>query len=204
MYCVYKHTCPNGKVYIGKTCRKPEVRWGYNGERYCTSPHFWNAIQKYGWDNIKHEILFSKLTAEEASKKEIEMIAFYNSTNRLYGYNITSGGDGSLGVSHTYEWKKEHSKRMSCKNNPFYGKHHTDEKKEYWSNIRRGKNIGGDNPNAKRVEQINVDTNCVVNIFDSIADANRHMGKKPNSTNIVACCNGKSKTAYGFKWRYSA
>lgn len=26
-YVVYKHTCPNGKVYIGITSQKPEHRW---------------------------------------------------------------------------------------------------------------------------------------------------------------------------------
>ena len=26
-YCVYKHTAPNGKVYIGITGQSPEMRW---------------------------------------------------------------------------------------------------------------------------------------------------------------------------------
>ena len=26
-YTVYKHICPNNKVYIGITVKKPEVRW---------------------------------------------------------------------------------------------------------------------------------------------------------------------------------
>lgn len=36
-YCVYKHTAPNGKVYIEITCKtKPEYRWqkGYKSKGY--------------------------------------------------------------------------------------------------------------------------------------------------------------------------
>ena len=33
-YCVYKHTSPSGKVYIGMTCKDPpEKRWS-NGNGY--------------------------------------------------------------------------------------------------------------------------------------------------------------------------
>ena len=53
-FCVYKHTCPNGKVYIGITSKKPEYRWGKNGIGYKKQPHFCRAIPKYGWGNIKH------------------------------------------------------------------------------------------------------------------------------------------------------
>lgn len=90
-YYVYKHTTPNEKVYIGITCKNPSYRWnggnGYKGQA------FYNAILKYGWLNIRHEILFDNLTKEEAEQKEIELIAEYRSNDRQYGYNISSGGE---------------------------------------------------------------------------------------------------------------
>lgn len=89
-YYVYKHTCPNGKVYIGTTLKTPSYRWN-NGKGYAGS-YFGKAIQKYGWDNIKHEILFDSLTKEEAEQKEIELISFHKSNQREYGYNIANGG----------------------------------------------------------------------------------------------------------------
>lgn len=60
-YSVYKHTFPNGKVYIGMTSRKPKDRW-HNGKGYKTQSLIHKAIQEYGWNNVKHEILFENLT----------------------------------------------------------------------------------------------------------------------------------------------
>lgn len=98
-YCVYKHIFPNNKVYIGVTCRKPEYRWD-NGNGYTNAQRkIYNAIKKYGWENVKHEILFENLTKEEAEQKEIELIDKYNSTNDNYGYNIEKGGNLNKEVS---------------------------------------------------------------------------------------------------------
>lgn len=99
-YCVYKHTTPNGKVYIGQTKQSPKYRW-QNGEGY-RNQIFYYAIKKYGWNNIKHEILFENLTKEEADKIEIELIDIYNSTNSKYGYNKDLGGS-----SHSEETGKK-------------------------------------------------------------------------------------------------
>ena len=93
------HTSPCGKVYIGITCRSVVRRWGVNGCRYNKSPYFWNAIQKYGWDNFRHEILLYNLSKEEASEKEKEYIAKYRSNEPDYGYNLTSGGEVGYGFS---------------------------------------------------------------------------------------------------------
>lgn len=58
-YYVYCHENKiNHKRYVGITCTKPEKRWGTNGQRYKECPHFWHAIQKYGWDNFDHMILY--------------------------------------------------------------------------------------------------------------------------------------------------
>ena len=70
-FCVYEHIFPNCKRYIGITSKKPMVRWE-NGKGY-TKEHqsaMYYAIQKYGWDNIQHNILFTDLTKQEAQHKE--------------------------------------------------------------------------------------------------------------------------------------
>ena len=106
-YYVYKHTFPNNKVYIGIAKQKPQKRWknglGYDAHQTLMK----RAIKKYGWQNIKHEILFEKLTKEQACKKEIELIALYDSTNKQKGYNVSSGGEGTIGVKPTIESKEK-------------------------------------------------------------------------------------------------
>lgn len=93
-YIVYKHTFPNNKIYIGITSQKnPEMRWGKAGGGYKNHYPIWYAIQKYGWDNIKHDILFSDLSEDEAKQKEVELIALYNTTDHNFGYNVSPGGD---------------------------------------------------------------------------------------------------------------
>lgn len=130
-YIVYKHTSPHGKVYIGITSQSPIRRWRKDGSGYKSHTHFYRAIKKYGWDNFKHEILFSGLSQKEAEQKEMELIALYNSTNQDYGYNISLGGEsGSFGYRFSKEQKIQLSKIRKGKNNGMYGKNHTKEAKE--------------------------------------------------------------------------
>ena len=91
LYYVYKHTTPDNKVYIGITKQNPNRRWR-NGHGYYSSPLFFNAIIKYGWINIKHEILLEGLTLEQANQAEKEFISLYKSNDRRFGYNLTEGG----------------------------------------------------------------------------------------------------------------
>lgn len=131
-YYVYMHISPSGKKYIGITGQNPpEKRW-LNGEGYAYNIHFYRAIQKYGWNNFEHKILFSGLTKEEAEEKEIEFISLYDSTNIDNGYNVMSGG---ICVPKWSDEAKENlsnimKKRFSLpENNPMYGKHHSEETK---------------------------------------------------------------------------
>ena len=92
-WCVYKHTSPSGKCYIGITSAKnPNLRWGVGGRRYLYKHEtrgehvkFVNAINKYGWDNIKHEILETGLTHKEAKEKEKYYIELKIATKRHTG-----------------------------------------------------------------------------------------------------------------------
>lgn len=98
-WCVYIHTnLINWKKYIGITGQKPEERWRKDGKGYKNCILFWRAIQKYGWNNFKHEVILTNETYEYACKVEKCLIKHYQTTNPKYGYNITSGGDGVSGI----------------------------------------------------------------------------------------------------------
>lgn len=94
-FCVYVHTSPSGKRYVGITSRNVSERWGLHGQGYRENLHFWNAICLYGWENFKHEILHVGLTLEEASEAETYYISKYNTIDSEYGYNHTTGGNWS-------------------------------------------------------------------------------------------------------------
>jgi group I intron endonuclease len=104
-WCVYKHEAPNGKVYIGITSQSTSRRWRTNGEGYYqdTQKKFRNAINKYGWDNFKHEIIEDNISSlEEANARERYWISFYDSYHN--GYNSTLGGDASGTKKHSKEF----------------------------------------------------------------------------------------------------
>ena len=90
-YCVYCHTFPNGKRYIGIT-NNTENRWR-NGDGYKHQKKVWNAIVKHGWDNIRHEILIDGITKEKAQELEKKLIAEFDSIQN--GYNVSVGGEGT-------------------------------------------------------------------------------------------------------------
>lgn len=138
-WCVYMHTNKiNGKKYVGITSRKPENRWHINGTGYSGQSCFWNAIQKYGWDNFKHEILLMGETFEYACLVERCLIKHYKTYDRQYGYNLTLGGEGSC---LTEEQKKVLSERMKGEKNPFYGKHHTEQTLQRISELAKDRDI---------------------------------------------------------------
>ena len=96
MYKVYMHKLKkDNRVYIGITKQNLKKRW-QNGLGYVRSSYFYNAIQKYGWDDFEHILLFENLTKEEAEEKEKELIKIYNSNKKDYGFNLTNGGSAPI------------------------------------------------------------------------------------------------------------
>lgn len=92
IFTVYMHIVPNGKRYIGITSKQPNRRWR-NGNGYKGHVYFYNAINKYGWGNIKHIIIASKLSRKQACYMEKEIIKVFKSNISEFGYNLTDGGD---------------------------------------------------------------------------------------------------------------
>lgn len=221
-FCVYRHIFPNNKVYIGITSQELSLRWrsdgsGYRPQKGRHSTKIWNAIQKYGWSNVNHEVLFDGLSKEQAEQKEIELISYYNSTDDNCGYNISIGGDapsltpeirekislsrrgknyGYTGVlapmygkHHSDSTKEKISKATKGENNPFYGKHHTEDSKQRQREARKDR--------SKSVIQKNL-YGDIVGEFQSIHCASQCTGV--NRRCISFCVQGKYKTAGGFVW----
>ena len=226
MYILYKHTTPSGKVYIGITAQAPAQRWR-NGGGYNHSPHFKSAIKKYGWGNIKHEILFENLTKEEAEQKEVEQIAKYKSTDKRYGYNTDSGG--SVNKKHSEETKnkirkahlgmkydeafKEKQRKLKTGNKNRLGQRQTEEAKRKISEKNKGKFAGEKNyfsshkfikenhSQAKAVDKYDMNGN-LLDHKECAKYYAEEMGLL-NASHIIAVCRGKRKSAYGYIWRYS-
>lgn len=201
-YKLYVHITPNGKRYYGITKQKPKRRWN-NGYGY-KDQYFYRAINKYGWENITHEILADRLTEYAAKELEQYMIQWYNTANPKYGYNISLGGESHNGCHRTEEWKKAHSEALKGKshseehkrkiseamkgeNSPWYGKHLSEETKQKMSEAQKGKRTGKDSPIARPV--ICLTTNRV---FYTITEAGKYYNI--NISNIGTCCRGIKKS----------
>ena len=101
-WTVYIHISPSNKYYVGITSQKPKYRWN-NGEGYKYNVYFYRAVQKYGWNNIQHEIIAEHLTHDEACDMEKTLIKKLQANDRMYGYNLTDGGQGISGMKRSPE-----------------------------------------------------------------------------------------------------
>lgn len=182
-YSVYELIFPNNKRYIGITSQNPEKRWkrgsGYMGQMV------YKPIKKYGWENIKHNILFADLTKDEACKEERKLIKVYQTTDFRYGYNLGEGGDCGCCMSKERHWT--------------YNKPRSLETRQKISKTLKGRFIGGSNPHHTSVNQYTLD-GIYIKTWSSLADIKRELGY--GHAHIVDCCQGRRNKAYGYKWEY--
>lgn len=176
MYYVYMHVNKiNDKKYIGIT-NNPKRRWRSNGIEYRPrgknenkNRYFYNAIEKYGWENFDSIILGQVGDFEVACKFEILFIRKFKTMDKKYGYNISKGGNGGLvyrehprnmlGKPQTeYQKRLKRKQMLNHKINPMKngqvvwgkthdhprgmaGKEHTDEHKQNVSKTMIEKNV---------------------------------------------------------------
>lgn len=142
---IYKITnLINGKIYIGQETK-------YDPKYLGSGKVIKNAVKKYGKENFKKEILEECKTKEKLNKQEIYWISFYNSTNKIIGYNLTKGGEGgdTLSGLEKVDYKK-YCDNMSKIINNRNSKLTKEEKKKYG-------NLGEKNPmyGSHRVGELN-------------------------------------------------
>lgn len=140
-------------MYVGQTVHgdNPKIRWRSDGKGYGDNTYFGKAIKKYGWENFEHEVIANNLTADEADKFERLLIEKLDTMNENYGYNLVSGGSNGKTVSFQTRQKLSEAMKgrfvgkdnpnygnhkISGKNNGFYGKTHSKETIERFSETK--------------------------------------------------------------------
>ena len=132
---IYKATnIETGKSYIGLTSETLGVRSRKHIENANRNPkyYFHHALNKYGKDSFKWEIIGECDTREKAAQLEIEMIKEHDTFHT--GYNGTTGGD----FGYTLKRTKEHNAKIAA---ALTGVPHTKERKLANSQAQKGKTL---------------------------------------------------------------
>lgn len=198
----------NGKMYVGQH-GTDNLKDGYMGCGVAIR----KAIKEYGKENFSKEILCYCADRKDACQKEIEYIEKLGTTRD--GYNITKGGEGMLGHSHTAESRlriasskkrfyQEHPEAKDIlrrprfgESNPFFGHKLSVEHIALLTKARIAAITGNNNPSAKKVVCIETGE-----VFGTAKAGAQKMGKRNDPSQIIKVCRGRLKTAHGYHWKY--
>lgn len=234
----------NQKIYIGQTTKKrPTDRFSQHKylalhpQQEKNISYLHRAMKSDGINNFKFEIIeqVDNLLLNEREKYWIKQ---YNSL-APNGYNLTVGGQGTLGFSRPQSqeernkkgnsvkkyyqnypqarekvsqrtkelWKdpeyrekvissnkkfyQQHPDMFKGKNNPMYGKHHTEEALEKIRAHAATRKL--------KIAQLNKDTLEIIQIFDGVKDAEKALNVSHGWLSKAA---RQNKIAYGFRWKF--
>lgn len=159
IYKIYNDV--NNKIYVGQTSlKRPTDRYSQHRSKSLhlqsdDSSILHMAMNKYGLDNFHFEVI-EEVDNDLLNEREIYWIFQFNSISPN-GYNLTKGGDGSIGRPSKYKgiprteevkekirksWTEDrrewYSERFSGKNNPMYGKVTSEETRKKISEATSG------------------------------------------------------------------
>ena len=125
-HSVYQHVTPDGMYYFGQS-QNVERRWRNNGAEYketALQPY----IEKYGWDNIQHIVLFKNQTRKNALWIEDFLIE----TAQEDGVCINKNRSGNISKEEGYkqDYDKHYYKKNKEKKNQYY-EQNKDKRKDY-------------------------------------------------------------------------
>lgn len=205
MAYIYKITnLINKKIYIGKTSFTIQKRWQEH-KREVSKSNFkkrplYAALLKYGFENFSIEVL-EECSNELVNKREIFWIKKLGSYEN--GYNATLGGDGVLKGDHEEVFKlfESGANTRQIKEKTGYS---------LWHIVKILK-LQGVSPKEisdrradslkKQVVKIDKYTDEVLEIFPSVTAAQKSLNKS-SAWHITEVCQGKRKSAFGYKWEY--
>ena len=108
-YTVYQHVTPDNMYYFGQT-NDIKRRWECNGIHYKETA-LYPYIEKFGWDNIQHIVLFKDQTRENALFIENFLIE----TAREDGVCINKNRSGLVSKEDEYERRRHKQYREQNK-----------------------------------------------------------------------------------------
>lgn len=110
LYVIYLITnLINNKKYVGQTQQgREERRWREHSVFYVDDNKILhNAIKKYGAENFNFTVIETDIPEELIDKQERYYIKYYNTFYlNGQGYNMTEGGQGTHGYTHTEDTKQ--------------------------------------------------------------------------------------------------
>lgn len=159
IYCL---TSPSGKKYIGQTTRFRLRMNGHNTDRLNPAKKnlpLYLAISKYGWQNFTKEKLVEGVDDPDLlNLLECEFIAQYLQDGHEL-YNLTSGGEGTLGWCPPVEWRERRSENSRTQwRDPEYAKRQRESRIDSWKDEDRlsavsARATGENNVKAKLTER---------------------------------------------------
>lgn len=200
----------NQKIYIGKTENSIEKRfkehcWDASRERNEKRP-LYNAMRKYGVEHFHIELIEETNNPEEREVYWIEKKQSFKN-----GYNATIGGDGRKYIDYDLVVKTY----QDLQNIKLVAKQLNHDESTI-SKILKEKNIDIKSSiewmrenRGKKVGQYDLNDNFIQS-FDSRGLASKYLIDNHYTTSVAIdavagrigqVCNGKRKTAYGFKWK---
>lgn len=185
-FYVYMYTSPSGKHYVGRTCQEKSRRSGGKGYGYKTSTAFWNAIQKYGWDNFEYKVLEENIKCNDIDERENYWIDYYHSSIEENGYNLLKPKDTHKIASE--ETRKKQSIAHKGEKAYWYGKHRPFPQKALEKAVE---------VNNKPVMQFDLEGNYI-QTFKSRKEAAKSVNR--NETQISECCYSNGRSCGGYQW----
>ncbi len=198
----------NGKQYVGQ-----HLSDGFDTKYKGSGTYIKNAINKYGWDHFKCEIVCWCSTQTQLNAAEDNYIKLLG-TMYPNGYNLKEGGgangkyskearknmsEAHKGFKHTEETRKKQSEAHK-------GHLTSAETRKKISEKEKGKVISEEtrkkcqaSPKCKKVLQYTLDGKFVKE-WCSLSEISRTLGLKRDY--ISDCCKGKRKTAYKHLWSF--
>lgn len=242
---IYKITNQlNGMIYVGLTTKeRPTDRFSQHRylARHCEQEknisYLHRAMAENGIDNFSFEVI-EEVDNNILNEREQYWIAFYNCL-APNGYNLTKGGEGTLGYSRSQTveerikrknsnkqfyidhpeaiekcreqakelWKDElyrqkvtesnkkfyaeHPDKFRGENNPFYGKHHTEESLKKIKEASKKRQLP--------IAQLDKDTLETIKIYDGVKEAEKALNV---SHGWISKAARQDKVAYGFRWKF--
>lgn len=201
----------NGKQYIGQ--HHGELNDSYLGSGSVLK----KAIQLYGKENFKKEIIEICDNFEELNISEKKWIKYYNAVEDDHFYNIAEGGFNSnpcaglskeadierrrkMSIASTGKRNHFYGQHFCGKDSPMYGKHHTEEAKQKM----REKKIGGKAPTAKGVDIYTLNGEYIRS-FETQKDFKIFLGLSPNGgTTTLKKYIEQQKPYHGYIVKYTA